>query len=68
MRAVSTALSRFTKEKFRRRFKPKQMMAARVYGVKGPEDLEYLWANFQNLKAYFSQAAKNHNGMLGYLD
>lgn len=65
---VSKALLRFTKEKVRQRFKPKEMKAAKVYGVEDGEDLEYLWSYFQKLRAYYSQAEKQHNGMLCYLD
>ena len=66
--SVSKALSRFTKEKFRQHFKPDEMKAAKVYGAKGGEDLEYLWTYFQQLKTYYSQATKQHNGLLCYLD
>jgi hypothetical protein len=66
--SVSKVLLRFTKEKFRWQFKPAEMKAAKVYGVKGGEDLEYLWTYFQKVKTYYSQATKQHNGMLCYFD
>ena len=32
------------------------------------EDREYLWTYFQKLKAFYSQAAQQNNGVLSYLD
>jgi hypothetical protein len=66
--SVSKAIAKWNKEKFLRKFDSKAMKAARVYGVRGAEDREYLWTYFQKLKAFYSQATKQNNGVLGYLD
>lgn len=66
--AVSKAIACFTKEKLLRKFDLKAMKAARVYGVRGAEDKEYLWIYFQKLKAFYSQATRQNNGLLSYLD
>ena len=66
--SVSKAVAKLNKEKFLRKFDSKAMKAARVYGVSGAEDREYLWTYFQKLKAFYSQAAQQNNGVLSYLD
>jgi hypothetical protein len=66
--SVSKAIARFTKEKFRRRFDLEAMKAAKIYGVKSAEDMDYLWAYFQKIKVFYSQAAKQRNGLLSYID
>jgi len=40
----------------------------RGLSVRGAEDKEYLWTYFQKLKAFYSQATKQNNGVLSYLD
>jgi len=44
------------------------MEAAKIYGVRGSGGSGYFWDYFQKLKAFYSQAAKNHSGMLCYFD
>ena len=61
-------MAKFTKEKFLRRFDSKAMKSEGIYGVRGAEDKEYFWIYFQKLKAFYSQAAKQNNGLLCYLD
>jgi hypothetical protein len=66
--SVSKAIAPFTREKLLRKFELKAMKAAQVYGVREPEDGEYLWSYFQRLKAFYSQTAKQRKGLLCYLD
>lgn len=68
VKSVSRALTVFTRDKFLQGFEAKTMVAAKIYAVRGQEDREYLWTYFRKLKAYYSQAAKEGKGMLGYFD
>ena len=66
--SVRRAIAKFTQEKFRRRFDPEAMKAAKIYGVKSSEDMEYHWTHFQKLKTFYAEATQKRQGMLCYFD
>jgi hypothetical protein len=66
--SVSKNISRFTKDKFLRKFDLKAMKAAQIYAVRSAGDVEYLWTHFQKLKTFYLQATKQHNGLISYFD
>src|SRR5260370_22615877 len=51
--SISKIISRFTKDKFLRKFDLKAMKAAQIYAVRSAGDVEYLWTYFQKLKAFY---------------
>lgn len=67
VKEVAAALDEITKETLRARFNPKAMTEAEIYSWhedEGEEGLEYFLHYYDEVRAYFQQAARKGNGML----
>jgi len=55
----SKIISRFTKDKFLRKFRFEGMKPHRFIAVRSAGDVEYLWTHFQKLKTFYLQATNS---------